>query len=299
MTATRVLNEDVARAAASLGVEAIDPITALERAEPGAFLDADIHLSPKGHRVVAEALAAILRAPPRPRLPREGLPLGRSLVPTPNELRLASQVGDLRLLEAGCDALHVREWLRVRCRTRDGVVPAEFVLTPGDAPEAMTLATQEGVSLITPLVRGAAPFAVELRTSGGTRRLDIAWPDGADAPTVRAGASAGPPTALQVSERATRACTCHTEHERELYGRTSEGCSDLYGRLHEACFVTHPSDCGALVACLRGDPSAPLTCPDGEVRAGAAGHCARPCDAAHPCAPGSLCTDWHGGRVCL
>jgi lysophospholipase L1-like esterase len=36
----------------------------LRDAEPGAFLDADIHMTPKGHAALAAALADALASPP-------------------------------------------------------------------------------------------------------------------------------------------------------------------------------------------------------------------------------------------
>jgi len=45
--------------------EALDATPALAAAEPGAFLDGDIHLTPRGHRALAEALAAKPREPAR------------------------------------------------------------------------------------------------------------------------------------------------------------------------------------------------------------------------------------------
>jgi hypothetical protein len=57
----RSLTDDVLATAASLGLDAVDARPALAAAEPGAFLNGDLHLSPKGHRAVANALAEALR----------------------------------------------------------------------------------------------------------------------------------------------------------------------------------------------------------------------------------------------
>jgi hypothetical protein len=65
VSALRVLSEDLVATAASLSIEAVDVREALAAAEPGAFLKGDLHLSPAGHRAVASALAATLRAPAR------------------------------------------------------------------------------------------------------------------------------------------------------------------------------------------------------------------------------------------
>ena len=49
--------EDLLVAAERLGAEVLDLAPALASAQPGAFLDGDLHLTPKGHVAVAEALA--------------------------------------------------------------------------------------------------------------------------------------------------------------------------------------------------------------------------------------------------
>ena len=44
-------------------LEVLDGTPPLAAAEPGAFLDADIHMTPKGHRAIGEGLAALLASP--------------------------------------------------------------------------------------------------------------------------------------------------------------------------------------------------------------------------------------------
>ncbi len=50
MAPTRILVDDVVASAEALGAEALDATPALAAAEPGAFLDGDIHLTPRGQR---------------------------------------------------------------------------------------------------------------------------------------------------------------------------------------------------------------------------------------------------------
>jgi hypothetical protein len=64
MEPTRILLEDLVASAEALGALALDATPALAAAEPGAFLDGDIHMTPKGHRALAEAIAAKLRSTP-------------------------------------------------------------------------------------------------------------------------------------------------------------------------------------------------------------------------------------------
>lgn len=61
MRPTRALLEDLVLDAEALGIAAIDVTPALAAAEPGAFLDGDIHMTAKGHAALAEALAKALR----------------------------------------------------------------------------------------------------------------------------------------------------------------------------------------------------------------------------------------------
>jgi hypothetical protein len=57
---TKILVDDLVASAEGIGAAALDATPALAAAEPGAFLDGDIHLTPKGHRALAEAIAAKL-----------------------------------------------------------------------------------------------------------------------------------------------------------------------------------------------------------------------------------------------
>lgn len=67
MTATLVLIEDAMASAALLGIATFDATGTLRAAEPGAFLDADIHMTPKGHAALASGIAdALVMAEPEP-----------------------------------------------------------------------------------------------------------------------------------------------------------------------------------------------------------------------------------------
>ena len=63
MSDSLVLIDDLVADAQDLGLRALDATAALRGAEPGAFLDHDIHMTAKGHAAVATALAATLTAP--------------------------------------------------------------------------------------------------------------------------------------------------------------------------------------------------------------------------------------------
>ena len=61
MRPTLPLIEDVEHLGQELGIPVWSALPDLRDAEPGAFLDGDIHLTPKGHRAVAHAFASFLR----------------------------------------------------------------------------------------------------------------------------------------------------------------------------------------------------------------------------------------------
>jgi hypothetical protein len=61
MRATLTLIDDVVAVGADLGVPVWSALDALRAAEPGAFLDGDIHMTPKGHAAVARAFGAFVR----------------------------------------------------------------------------------------------------------------------------------------------------------------------------------------------------------------------------------------------
>lgn len=56
MTGTEFLLDAARATAIRLGAKGVDPLPALRAAEPGAFLYGDIHLSPKGQAVLAQAI---------------------------------------------------------------------------------------------------------------------------------------------------------------------------------------------------------------------------------------------------
>jgi hypothetical protein len=59
---TLILAERFLFEASSLGARTVDLLEPLRRGSPGAFLDDDPHLSPRGHEIIAEAIARALEA---------------------------------------------------------------------------------------------------------------------------------------------------------------------------------------------------------------------------------------------
>ena len=63
MSESLVLLDELVATAERLGLEGLNLTQALRGAEPGAFLNGDIHMTAKGHAAVAEALAALFEEP--------------------------------------------------------------------------------------------------------------------------------------------------------------------------------------------------------------------------------------------
>jgi hypothetical protein len=300
MTESRILLEDIVASAEGLGVSALDPTADLAAAEPGAFLNADIHLSPKGHRVVAEALARTLAKPPPLAMPGRGLPPGRSRVPAPEEWRRLQEIIVKGSTAAGCETYQLREWLRVTCRPRSPrSVPTGVTVRSGGRGEAMALSVDAFDALLgsgevhsfTSLVAPVLP--------GDVLVADFTWTDRAQRLEFH-GEPTGPrrflPPQRPPAEKplptpgARGLCTCKG-------GMSAFGCLDTYGAGVDECLQSY-EQCDDRLACIRGDAAYPPSCPPGSANAGAAGHCRVLCGPGNPCASGT-CTPWQGGSVCL
>jgi hypothetical protein len=59
---TRILIDDLVASARAIGALGLDATPALAAAEPGAFLDGDIHMTPRGHAALAAAIVEALAA---------------------------------------------------------------------------------------------------------------------------------------------------------------------------------------------------------------------------------------------
>ena len=91
MSPTRVLVDDVVTRAERVGALGLDPTAALAAAEPGAFLQGDLHLTPRGHAALAQAIVEALQRPVKPK-GALALPEGRSWFPTEDEWRREKRV---------------------------------------------------------------------------------------------------------------------------------------------------------------------------------------------------------------
>lgn len=324
MTDSLLLLDDLVADARALGLRALDATAALRAAEPGAFLDHDIHMTPKGHAALAAALAETLAAPP-PTLPRDpgtGLPEGRSFVPAAAEWTAAPEVLVKGSTALGCSTQIEREWLRVQCRRRrasDGFGAIE--VREGATPATMALRTPDALSLVTPMTIGA-PITARFSFKKETHDLEIRWPAGDDGQPKFTGAFVKVPQPPPIDDAAAVVaavavadlCACHKQVARERQCAFKGGldeddnvdecqlvCSDLWADpgLIAACTRVYPepSHCAQRLACVQNDPLFAPPCPEGHVHAFASNACFAACDEARPCATGT-CTPWQGGGVC-
>jgi hypothetical protein len=289
-----VLLEDIARDARAVGARSLIATTALRRAEPGAFLDADIHMSAKGHDALATALASVLddRAPVL--LPKAGIPSGRTRIPEPEVWDHAPEILVRGSSKANCWTLQVDEWLRVTCRDAPRNHPSDIDI---DHPEARVLVTEEAATLVVPRLQ---PFTATFHWDDRSQVLVVeeekAWFE----------AASGQGRALAVSEGDERLCNCHKsvfqEEKCEDAGDSGDfgaqqdchaSCETLYGSWTPECDYQF---CDALLQCARGDILAPPTCDRGEWDV--LGLCRPLCSEDVACDEG-ICTEWMGSAVCI
>lgn len=317
MTDSLVLIDDLVADAHELGVRALDATAALRGAQPGAFLDHDIHMTARGHAALAEALAKELAAPvPAPlRLPDPGLPAGLTFAPTEAQWKDVERVGFAGAYEVGCHSQIHNGWLRVQCprvKSKKNLVGLE--LLEGGTPATMLMRAEDTLSLVTPLLVGK-PITARVYMQAGTWDLEVRWnesgpeprPEGkfVARPTVTAPAFAAPSEAVQ------GLCTCDAEHTKArvcTYANDDQqvgmpdcrqACSQLWGdpQLAETCAATFPNDCTSRLACAQNDPTFAPVCPPGQAHAFASNRCFAVCDAVRTCTSGE-CVAWQGGSVC-
>ena len=291
-----VLTDQLIAAAEQRGIRALDALPTLKAAEPGAFLDRDIHMTPKGHAAVADAIAAVL-AKPAPLAPSSGaLARGRSRVPSAEEFRRTPEIVVRGSGKAGCETVQIDEWLRVQCRKGPGNTPrlARIVEGPGDS---YLNANGEVMSIVAPVLEGKK-LVVDLVWADRTQRLEATrGSDGVIAGTLSAptpGANPAPP----VSQEEQVLCQCH----RSVTGAAD--CLDVYGSTRPECFATYTMEhlerdrCAKLLECAQGFPRSRPVCPEGTTLAGGTSQCFSLCSDEVACASGQ-CVEWPETRVCL
>jgi hypothetical protein len=310
---SRVLVDDLLDTAKALDLRAVDLTAPLRAAEPGAFLDHDLHMSPKGHNAVAAALAAALLAPEPMPAPKPGLPPGRtfpaglgtlrwpwSRAPSEGNSMLSAGFWEVKLAgdKIDCTTFLRDDWLTLHCTNMGPERPVPVGVRVQSAPlgESVVFPTgnktatsaPSGLAVMVPLVRGQATI-VDLRWPRFSRRFEVTWGDGA-LPTVAS--SALPAGAASIPDLpAMPVWRGGCDKEAEAAGLTM--LPD-----NPACAAAYPDDCARRVACLQSDPSAPPACPAGSAPVGAFQRCKPLCAAEHPCAAGA-CVPYQGASVCL
>jgi hypothetical protein len=313
MSESLVLLRDLVDNAEQLGMRGLDATEALRGAEPGAFLDHDIHMTARGHAALAEALAERLSAPLPLVLPRSGLPEGMSFPPTDDEWARAAEVVVSGSTKAGCTTQIEREWMSVKCRRpfknkREGYGGVEVLA--GATPATMTLQTEDGQSLVTPLTIGE-PLTARFTFAKQVRELRITWPAGDDGKPKFVGEFVdvdGSPGARPMPANVEQVCSYFKSTNLDIWCADGSpesawdcrtACGALWGdeRLIDACIAAFASDKTQWLPCIQNDPLVAPPCPAGSIHAFASNACFAACDEAHPCASGT-CTPWQGGGVC-
>ncbi|HEY0480650.1 MAG TPA: hypothetical protein VGD37_24205 [Kofleriaceae bacterium] len=267
MAPSLALTAELVALCRSLGVSVLDATPVLAAAEPGAFLDKDIHMTPRGHAAVAAALAATLHEPPPPR----AVAGARSPVPPPDLFKHAPEVIVTGSSDAGCETKQIREWLRIQCPRTTRARPLGLEVVRDDGHEAMALVMPSEVSLLVPVVEGRELTAT-VTWSDASRVLHVAWPAGAKRPTlafdrpVARKPPAPPETAADLEfrssvERAICDCWQHVFGGLRDDGRTSRfTCPGAYGAADPGCVARYyrtDASCSELLACTRRDPASP------------------------------------------
>jgi hypothetical protein len=287
MAPAKILMDDVVSDAKSVGADGLDATAALAAAEPGAFLQGDIHMTPKGHAALAGAIAAVLKAP-RFAIPGDGLPAGRTLPPNPGEWTPSTEIAVEESDPAGCETKRIHDWLGVFCRGKSGVrainVASGVDVRAGVMPESAVL--------LAPLFPGQDARAT-FQYDGSTRELTVKVGAGGDAQIAFSKATkAGPAGAPAASPEVIAFCTCWAS----VHG--GRACEKVTAPPDPDCARSWGDNCAALVACAAGDPAFAPKCPAGQANAGASARCMPLCAPEAPCKSGT-CREWQGGRVCM
>lgn len=304
MTATRALLTDLVTVSQRVGVRAVDVTAALAAAEPGAFLDGDLHMTARGTEAVAKAIASTLAEPAPLAQPLAGLPVGRSRLPSPDEVEFAPEITVAGSTRNRCSTRRLREWLYVKCvglasgfgEWREGSSPSLRVL---DAPlERAWAQDRESTRLLMPLLPGR-----EARVAFAWPRLELGAVADGDSPPWAGGRREVLAVRWQGEEAQIRFEPV-TPEDRAAGNAPNAAClpdgrtSLPWVNLDRGCGSTYADDCGAALNCGLGSGQQPPVCPEGEAAAGSSGWCYRYCSEAAPCGEG-VCTPWQGAQLCM
>ena len=258
MTNSRVLADDVMQLAEELKLRAVDAWPVLQAAEPDAFLKGDLHMTPKGHDAVAQAIAKTL-ATALPIAQATPLPLGRTVVPTPAVFAAALRsslpqyYSDDDFKRIGCGVSAVNEWMWFHCKG------GRMRLLRRGQGERLLLNTDDGASLVAAIREGDA-MTMNVVTHGHTGFMRVSWALGEPEPEMGAyeGGLVKPTDApIIVTDAENALCACH----KTITGAAD--CSRLYGDADASCMSTYAGDCASSLRCARGERETPPRCATG------------------------------------
>ncbi len=263
MTSVGSLIDELRALGDELGVSTLDATAALRAVQPGAFLDHDIHMTPRGHAAVATALAATLASPPSP--PRRGR--DRSPLPLPAQWRAAPEILVAGSSAAHCETKRIREWLRILCIADQpydlDASPKSITITRDQSHGALTMVMPRSAALTVALEPGDA-LTADFAWQGVQRRLDVTWPAEQAAPTaaftVTSKQAKSEPRYGRVefpTELARAMCGCwQAVYLDRRGGDESPDCPGIYGALDAGC-LAYRGACPDMVACALRDPATP------------------------------------------
>jgi hypothetical protein len=292
MAPTLALTDDMLASARSLGMRALDALPALREASPGAFLDADIHMTPKGHEALAAAIAQALKKPAPSPEPKPGLPAGRTYpFVALQDWFDAEHVLVERADEAGCAVRSQDEWLAVICEVfEESAQPhLDARVVSGGHGEVVMRRSNAMMQLRAPVLPGET-LRARIEWEELARELEVVRAaDGSWRGSFGA-AVPGKPTGARLI-RDDPSCVCDYNDTCEVWFPERPEC-----RLARP--GTPPDDpCNDVYGCFFGARAEWRPCPPGRAHGDPSGRCLPLCDAKRQCASG-VCESWQGVDLC-
>ena len=275
LSATNVLVEDLVQSARAASIITLDATEVLKMTEPGAFLPGDIHLTPKGHQAVAQALVEVIKQGVQaPESPGTHLVLkgDRSRVPPPETWR--AMAGEIAVMNSGrCPVTKkYREWVYITCYPRPDYpkdpVGVGLQILAGGQGDAITTVVDNRMTLVAPIPPGQNLEALFTWSDGVTKRLVVDWDPKNAAPYLRMEPEKQTKAAALPHPEVTDAlCVCHKSVRQVTH------CGDLIAEADPDCMRTYAGQCAEALACAEGNPLFAPKCEAGKTNAGATRRC--------------------------
>ena len=277
LAAASVLTDDLLQSARAASIIALDATEVLKKTEPGAFLPGDIHLTPKGHAAVAQALLDVLQQGKQPAASsgvRLVLKSGRSRVPPPETWR--TMTGEIAVMNSGrCPVTRkYREWIYITCYPRSDYpkdpTGVGLEVTAGGQGDAITTVLGGRMTLVAPIPRGEKLEALFTWSDGLTKRLVVDWDPQNSAPYLRMEPEkerkAEPPSHPEWYDAL---CACH-KSERQV-----TDCHGLVAQADPDCMRSYVGQCAPVLGCAEGNPLFAPKCEAGALNTGATSRCVK------------------------